>query len=310
LSLRYNLLYWASNDFVGSTAMKTIRFFKSQALENDFLVIDQSTAKPRLSDSARAELTRKICDRHRGIGADGVIFSDIRDSRFLMRIFNADGSEAEVSGNGLRILAQHLYQKKYAGGRSFVIHSATGDNQVSIVSSKGKSSVSRISLGKPQFTLPQIPMKGITEFFISTPFAVTAGELVGTAVNVGNPHIVFFVDNFDFDWQAFGREVENDQRFPARTNVEFAIIKSRKQVKHQSWERGVGVTRASGTGAASTAAAGIINGYLGHVVTVCEPAGDLQISVASLDEDIFLTGPSEYVGEGSFIYGGNEKDTR
>jgi len=290
--------------------MQQIQFYKYQALENDFIVIDLSTAKLRLSDRARAGLTQSICDRHRGIGADGVVFSDIQDSRFLMRIFNADGSEAEVSGNGLRILAQHLYQKKYAGRRSFVIHSATGDNQVSIVSSRGKASVSRISLGKPQFALLQIPMNGTTEFFISSPFAVTVGELVGTAVNVGNPHIVFFVDNFGFDWQAFGREVENDQRFPARTNVEFAVIKSRKQVKHQSWERGVGVTRASGTGAASTVAAGIINGCLDHEVTVWEPAGDLQISVASLDEDIFLTGPSEYVGEGSFIYGGNEKDTR
>ena len=290
--------------------MKMIYYFKYQALENDFLVIDLSTNNPRLSDRDKTGLTRGICDRHRGIGADGVIFSDIQDGRFLMRIFNADGSEAEVSGNGLRILTQYLYQKKYAMSKSFVIHSATSDNRVSIVSSRGRALVSRISLGKPRFGLPEIPMKGNTEFFISTPFAVTAGELIGTVVNVGNPHIVFFIDSFDFDWQTFGREVENDQRFPARTNVEFAVIKSRKQVVHQSWERGVGVTRASGTGAASTVAAGIISGSLDHEVTVCEPAGNLRISVASLDEDIFLTGPSEYVGEGSFIYGGNEKDTR
>jgi diaminopimelate epimerase len=290
--------------------MKTIHFFKYQALENDFLVIDLSTAKLRLSNRDKAGLTQNICDRHRGIGADGVIFSDFQNGRFLMRIFNADGSEAEVSGNGLRILAQYLYQNKFARGKSFVIHSATGDNQVLIVSSKGKFTVSRISLGKPQFALPQIPMVGATEFFISTSFAVTAGELVGTAVNVGNPHIVFFVDNFDFEWREFGKEVECDRRFPARTNVEFAIIKSRKQVVHQSWERGVGITRASGTGAASTVAAGIINGYLDHEVTVHEPAGELQISISSLDEDIFLTGPSEYVGEGSFIYGSNEKDSR
>jgi diaminopimelate epimerase len=289
--------------------MKAIYFFKYQALENDFLVIDLSAAKQPLSDRARGELTRSICDRHRGIGADGVIFSDIQAGRFVMRIFNADGSEAEVSGNGLRILAQYLYQKKCTRSKSFVIHTAKGDNQVKVVSSKGKTSVSRISLGKPQFALPQIPMKGSTEFFINAPFAVTAGDLIGTAVNVGNPHIVFFVDNFDFDWKAFGREAECDKRFPARTNVEFAIVKSRRQVRHQSWERGVGVTRASGTGAASTVAAGIINGYLDHEVTVCEPAGNLQISVASLDEEIFLTGPSEYVGEGSFIYDGNEKDT-
>jgi diaminopimelate epimerase len=290
--------------------MKLIQFHKYQALENDFLVIDFSAAKLRLSDRARAGLTRSICDRHRGIGADGVIFSDTEENRFRMRIFNADGSEAEVSGNGLRILAQHIYQKRYASSRSFTIHSATGDSQVKMISSKGKAAVSRISLGKPQFRLPDIPMNGTTEFFINASFTVTAGELVGTAVSVGNPHIVFFVDNFDFDWQTFGREVECDERFPEHTNVEFAVIKSRKQVVHQSWERGVGATKASGTGAASTVAAGIINGYLDREVTVCEPAGDLQISVMSLDDDIFLTGSSEYVGEGRFIYGGNEKDTR
>lgn len=228
----------------------------------------------------------------------------------MMRIFNADGSEAEVSGNGLRILAQHIYQKKHSHGKAFTIQSMTGDNRIKIVSSKGGSAVSRISLGKPSFALPDVPMKGSSQFFISMPFAVTAGELVGTAVNVGNPHIVFFVDNFSFDWQAFGREVECDRRFPARTNVEFAVIESRRRVIHQSWERGVGVTKASGTGAASTAAAGIINGLLEHEVTVCEPAGELEIAISSLDDDILLTGPSEYVGEGSFIYNGNEKNIR
>jgi diaminopimelate epimerase len=237
--------------------MQQMQFYKYQALENDFLVIDLPAARLRLNDRARSGLTQNICDRHRGIGADGVIFSDIHESQFLMRIFNADGSEAEVSGNGLRILAQHLYQKKYAGSRSFVIHSAR-EQSGSIISSK--ASVSHITW--QTVVCCQIPMIGTTEFFINSLFAVTAGELVGTAVNVGNPHIVFFVDNFDFDWQAFGREVESDQRFSARTNVEFAVIKSRKQVVHQSWERGVGVTRASGTGAASTVAAGIINGIL------------------------------------------------
>jgi len=290
--------------------MKQIQFYKYQALENDFLVIDLSAAKLRLGDRVRVGLTRSICDRHRGIGADGVIFMEIQDKRFFMRLYNSDGSEAEVSGNGLRILAQYLYQKKYASSRSFVIHSPTRDSQVKIISVKGKDVVSRISLARSQFVLSRIPMKGTTEFFINAPFAVAAGELAGTAVNVGNPHIVFFVDNFDFDWQTFGREVECDQRFPERTNVAFAVIKSRKLVQHKSWERGVGVTRASGTGAAATVAAGIINGYLDHEVTVCEPAGELQISISSLDDDIFLTGPSEYVGEGRFIYDGNEKDTR
>ncbi len=227
-----------------------------------------------------------------------------------MRIFNADGSEAEVSGNGLRILAQYLYQREFVGSKSFTIHSETGANQVKIVSSSSRRVVSRIFLGRPRFALKEIPMKGSTRHFVSQSFAVSSGELVGTAVNVGNPHIVFFVDNFDFDWQTFGREVECDKRFPDRTNVEFAIIKSRKQVTHRSWERGVGVTSASGTGAASTVAAGIMNGFLDHKVTVHEPAGVLQVTVSSLEDEILLTGPSEFVGEGIFIYDSHEKNTR
>jgi diaminopimelate epimerase len=290
--------------------MKQIQFYKYQALENDFLVIDLSATRSKVNDRAKGRLTSDICDRHRGIGADGVIFFENLKKQFVMRIFNADGSEAEVSGNGLRILAQHVYQKKYATSKSFIIRSITGDNQITIVSSKAGSAVSRISLGRPRFALKEVPMRGDSQFFISSPLAVTAGELVGTAVNVGNPHIVFFVDNFDFDWQAFGKEVECDRRFPARTNVEFAIIESRHRVIHQSWERGVGVTRASGTGAASTAAAGIINGLLDHEVTVCEPAGQLEIAIASLEDDILLTGPSEFVGEGYFAYDSNEKDSR
>jgi diaminopimelate epimerase len=310
--------------------MEQIRFHKYQALENDFLVVELSGNPPHvvedtvarkrpqgaklqrgsMGDRSGEGLAEAICDRHRGIGADGVIFFGAAAGRFEMRVFNADGSEAEISGNGLRILAQHLYQKKYVSNKSFVIHSATGDNTVAIISSRGPKAVSRISLRKPRFALAAIPMTGTTDFFINSAFAVSGGELAGTAVNVGNPHIVFFVDNFDFDWEAFGKEVECDRRFPMRTNVEFAVIRSRRQVIHRSWERGVGVTRASGTGAASTVAAGIINGIFDHEVTVCEPAGELQIVIPSLDNDILLSGPSEYVGEGNFIYDGNEKDTR
>ncbi len=275
-----------------------IPFLKYHALENDFLVLDST---PHLTGRILARIARHACDRHRGVGADGLIMVESSCGEFRMRLFNADGSEAEISGNGLRILAHHLFRHKRTRRKSFVIRSAAGENRVTVVSSRGGKAVSRISLGKPRFALPEIPMKGAAEFFINAPFAVASGELVGTAVSVGNPHIVFFVDTLDFDWPTFGREVECDPRFPERTNVEFGVIRSRSRIVHQSWERGVGITRASGTGAASTVAAGIINGYLDREVTVCEPAGELQITIGSLDDDILLTGPSEYIGEGSFV---------
>lgn len=286
--------------------MRKVRFHKYQALENDFLVI----AVDAIPESLKMDFVCNICARHIGIGADGVIFFDNDKDNFRMRVFNADGSEAEISGNGLRIMAQYIYQHEAMTKKSFIIRSVKGENRVKIISGVRKQVVSRISLGVAKFALSDIPMRGLTEYFINLPFATASGELLGTAVSIGNPHMVFFVDNFDFDWQTFGGEVEADTRFPMRTNVEFAIINSRKRLTHCSWERGVGVTRASGTGASSAVAAGIINGYLDHRVTVCEPAGELDIELRSLDDEILLTGPSVQVGEGVFIYDSNEKINR
>lgn len=303
--------------------MRQIEFFKYHALENDFLVIDSdsieirkrkaSERSPRLllgSGKAFSRLVAALCNRHRGIGADGAMIYTRSRERFLMRLFNADGSEAEVSGNGLRILAHHIYRNQRSAKKAFMISSASGDHPVKVISSKGDSVVTRISLQAPRFALPDVPMMGESEFFIAMPFAVAAGELIGTAVSVGNPHLVFFVDSSDFDWQTFGSQVECDPRFPQRTNVEFAVVETKRRVTHWSWERGVGVTRASGTGAASTVAAGIINGLLEHQVTVCEPAGVLQVSLASLNDNILLTGPSTFVGQGRFVFDDNEKNTR
>jgi diaminopimelate epimerase len=286
--------------------MRKIGFHKYQALENDFLVIEQGVVPERL----KPDFVSRICAPHTGIGADGVLFLKRKAGGFEMRIFNADGSEAEISGNGLRILTHHIYQQGLTRRKSFVIHTVTGDNEVKIISCKGSRMISRISLGVARFGLADIPVIGTTDYFVNLPFATASGELVGTAVSVGNPHIVFFVDNFNFDWQTFGREVESDRRFPQRINVEFAVVDSRRHLTHCSWERGVGITRASGTGASSSVAAGIISGYLDHKVTVFEPAGELEIEIPSLDDRILLTGPSTRIGEGIFTYNGNEENNR
>ncbi len=286
--------------------MRKIPFSKYHGLENDFLVIDLSAI--RIASSLRSDLTRKICSRHTGIGADGVVFYSARGGKFLMLLYNSDGSEAEISGNGLRILAQHLYGAKVIRSRTFTVDTIVGKNVVEVVSTKGDEQSTRIELGTPLFRLSEIPMRSSTSHFINRSFKSDSGELIGTAVNVGNPHIVFFVDNFDFDWRTYGAEVECDRRFPQRTNVEFAVIKSRARVEHRSWERGAGETRASGTGAAAVVAAGVMNGLLDHEVSVHEPAGVLQIELDSLDQSIHLTGPSKRIGDGIFLYDVNEKN--
>jgi diaminopimelate epimerase len=286
--------------------MRKIAFSKYHGLENDFLVIGLSAV--RLTSSLRGDLTRKICNRHIGIGADGVVFYSARRDKFRMQLFNADGSEAEISGNGLRILAQHIYGNRLTRARSFAVDTAIGNNKVEVVWSRGNGQSTRIVLSKPLFRLSEIPMRGRTSHFINRSFETGSGRLIGTAVNVGNPHIVFFVDNFEFDWRTYGAEVERDRRFPQRTNVEFAVIRTRSRVEHRSWERGAGETRASGTGAAAVVAAGVMNGLLDHKVSVHEPAGLLEIELGSLDQSIQLIGPSTKIGDGVFLYDVNAKN--
>jgi len=286
--------------------MRRIPFSKYHGLENDFLVVDLSTI--RLTPSLRGDLSCKICSRHTGVGADGVVLYSAHSGKFRMLLFNSDGSEAEISGNGLRILAQHLYESRLTRSRLFTVDTAVGKSRIEVVSTNGNEQSTRIELGKPLFRLQDIPMRGDTSHFINRSFNADSGELIGTAVNVGNPHIVFFVDNFKFDWCTYGAEVERDRRFPQRTNVEFAVIKTRSRVEHRSWERGAGATRASGTGAAAVVSAGIVNGLLDHAVSVHEPAGPLEIELESLDQSIRLTGPSMKIGEGVFLYDVHAKD--
>ncbi len=277
-----------------------IPFAKYHALGNDFLVLDASHLT-RVCKSLAA-FVRAICDRHYAVGADGVILHDSPRGRHRMRIFNADGSEAEISGNGLRILAHHLYCFGLAKEREFVIRSANAENHVFVWGRKSPLMQVRAAMAVPEFRARLIPLRTRSRFFISQEFKVAAGALLGTAVRVGNPHIVFFVDRFDFDWRSFGKEVESDRRFPQRVNVEFARIINRGRVEIRIWERGVGATTASGTGASAVVAAGIANGWLNHDVTVSAPAGALQVTIPSLDQPVQLSGPSQFVAAGEFIF--------
>lgn len=285
-----------------------VPFHKYHALGNDFIVVHRRLSK--LAPARFSSLAKSICDRHGGVGADGIVIYDEVRGKFQMRIFNTDGGEAEVSGNGARILAHHIHSCAQVKKKVFDIGSAAGTIAVRIKSSKAEQVVSSVTFAAPVFLTRQIPMKVRSRLFIQQPFKTTAGELLGTAVNVGNPHIVFFVDNFDFDWRTFGREVEVDKRFPQRTNVEFAIVKTRRRIDHLIWERGVGETSASGSGAASAVAAGIINGLLDSEVTVREPAGPLQVRIDSLDAPIEITGPSTYICTGGYWFERNAKNSR
>jgi len=279
---------------------RKVDYSKYHGLENDFVVINQTSL--RLVSERLTDFVRACCTRQTGIGADGVVLFSLRGGRPHMRLFNADGSEAEISGNGLRILAQHLRRRGLIKERRFKVITKIGGLQVRVVSGSGLRQQTEIELAQPRFQTEKVPMKVKSKHFIQREFKTNAGALIGTAVSVGNPHIVFFVDHFDFDWKAFGASVTVDKRFPEGTNVEFARIKSRTQASHLSWERGVGPTRACATGAAAVVAAGIMSGLLDHKVEVNELAGDLHIKANSLDEPLLLTGPSLFISEGLYHF--------
>lgn len=287
---------------------RKVEFSKYHGLENDFVVINQ--ANLRLGGARMPAFVRACCTRHTGVGADGVVFFSLRGGQIRMRLFNADGSEAEVSGNGLRILAQHLRRRGLQTERRFKIITKVGGTQVRFIGGTGLSQRTQIELAAPKFLTEKVPMQVDSDHFVQRVFKTRAGSLVGTAVSVGNPHIVFFVDHFDFDWHSFGASVTIDKRFPEGVNVEFAVVKSREQADHCSWERGAGPTRACATGAAALVAAGVMVGLLDHKVVVSEPAGDLEIELTSLDDPILLTGPSVFLADGVFHYDLDAPDSR
>ncbi|MCP4703816.1 MAG: diaminopimelate epimerase [candidate division Zixibacteria bacterium] len=279
--------------------MKKIAFKKFHCLGNDFIVVDLIGKRSTSIDFN--DLTENICNRNIGIGADGVLV--LRSSRkcdCFLDIFNSDGSWAEKSGNGLRITAAYLalqYKKK----SKVKIETECDSPTAQIIKSGMKQSIIKVSLGEPEFETKKVPLKSKQKFHINSPIKIDKHDFVITALSVGNPHAVLFVDNFDFDWRFLGNVIENSKLFPNRTNVEFVKIVSRSKVKLNDWERGAGATGSSGTGAAAAAVAGIINGFLNRKVEVVFPGGSLHIEWTEQDKKIFLTGPVEYICQGEYL---------
>ena len=254
-----------------------MKFVKMHGLGNDFIMADGM--KGEYDGFDFASFAKKNCDRRFGVGADGVLAlekSEKADAR--MRLTNPDGSEAEMCGNGIRCAARLLIDSKRA--RSPVkIETAAGI--MTIAETNGKY---RVDMG-----VPRIPEK---EFELD----LGGKKLRATFVDMGNPHVVVFVENFDFDWKSLGRRIENHGRFPDRTNAEFARIVSEDLIEVRVWERGAGATLACGTGACAVLAAAAENEKAGNKCKVKLPGGILEIEKSG--GRIFMTGPAEYAFEG------------
>ncbi|HEX9916302.1 MAG TPA: diaminopimelate epimerase [candidate division Zixibacteria bacterium] len=277
-----------------------IEFVKMHGLGNDYILIN--SLKGNLGRTNIKELPKNICHRNLGIGADGIILAlSGKNHPFQMRIYNSDGTEAEMCGNGIRCFARYLYECGLSRKRKQKIETPAGLIQTEITNPK-RNFLVKVNMGKPILVRNVIPVKGSKNFCINENLKVNGKVFNFTAVSMGNPHAVVFVKEFDNNWQKWGKMIENHSLFPKKTNVEFVKITDRKRIELRVWERGAGSTLACGTGACAAVVAGILNGNLDRKVKVDFPFGQLLIEWSKKDNCVFMTGPAEKVCEGIYDF--------
>jgi diaminopimelate epimerase len=280
-----------------------MRFAKYHGLGNDFVVVDLRAASA--ADAAAVQdpaNVRAACDRQFGIGADGVLAilpSSQADAR--MRVLNADGSEAEMCGNGIRCVVKELHDRGGLTRRELAIDTDAGKLVCELVDG-GVT----VAMGAPRLARGEIPMVGpASERCIAQPLAIDGATLELTCVSMGNPHAITFVESRERAWQlapTLGPKVERHSWFPQRTNAEFAHVRSRRDIDLVVWERGCGITLACGTGACATAVAAIVTGRCDErgPVRVHLPGGELAIEVLPGLTDVRMHGPAVHVFDGDY----------
>jgi diaminopimelate epimerase len=279
-------------------AAAVIAFMKGHGLGNDYIVIDEKDLRAPLSPKA----IERICDRNWGVGSDGILLLvPTARADFGLRIFNPDGSEAEKSGNGLRIFAKYLWDHGRTKKATFTVDTKGGIVECQCRVADGRMGFVTVEMGRATFRAPDIPMNGPDRDVVGVPLQLGDGTtLAVTAVSVGNPHCVSFVERLDEgECRRLGPLIERHPAFPNRTNVQFARIASRGALEILIWERGAGFTLASGSSSCGAASAAVRNGLCDHgPVKVGMPGGELTIDVRP-DWSLRLDGPVEEVYRGA-----------
>lgn len=269
-----------------------MRFFKYHGLGNDYLVFDPED----WPIPPTPEMIRRVCNRNFGIGSDGILYGPSgRDGKWpWVRIFNPDGSEAEKSGNGLRIFARYLRDSGKSNSQCITIHTLGGDVVARFEDNKDIT----IAMGRISFLSSDIPVCGPVREVINETLEIGRVKLKYCAASIGNPHCVIFTDKADRETACmYGPAIENDPRFKNRTNVQFVRVIDRRKLYVEIWERGAGYTLASGSSASAAAAAAYKTERCGPEVTVKMPGGDLMVRIDP-DFNIEITGPVVRVAEG------------
>ncbi len=270
-----------------------MKFFKYHALGNDYIVIDPA----EIGDELTSSQIRSICHRHYGVGSDGILFGPFisPQANFVLRIFNPDGSEAEKSGNGLRIFSRYLWDKGLVQEKPFIIMTA-GGKVISQVHRGGKHVT--VEMGRVSFDSRKIPVEGPPREVLNEIIVVNGQELNFCAATIGNPHCVIPREEISAEEaKKWGPLIEKDPLFPNRTNVQFMKILDRKNIKIEIWERGAGYTLASGSSSSAAAAVAYKLGFCDSHIAVNMPGGIIEITVSD-GFSISMIGPVVKIADG------------
>ncbi len=279
-----------------------VKFTKMEGIGNDYVYVDVQ----RNMIKNPAKFAKKVSDRHFGIGSDGLILIDksaVAD--FKMNIYNTDGSEAEMCGNGIRCVGKFVYDKGLTKKTIFTVETLAGVKTLELTLKDGRVDLVKVDMGIPIFEADEIPVLNALGYeFANIKFVKTKVKSFNnkstdfTCISMGNPHAVCFLSDIDgIDISKVGFNIENDANFPKRTNVEFIKIINRNEIQMRVWERGVGETMACGTGACASALASFLNGFTDRFVQVDLLGGKLYIEWKD-DNHVYLTGPASIVFDG------------
>ncbi|MDH7569104.1 MAG: diaminopimelate epimerase [Armatimonadota bacterium] len=279
-----------------------MNFRKYHGIGNDFVLIDGF--KESIPEEHLPEAARRLCDRHFGVGGDGLILVlPSRSAHFRMRMFNPDGSESEMCGNGIRCFAKYVFDYGLTYEHQIDVETLAGIISPKMTVKEKKVQLVRVDMGEPRLARNEIPMKGGDgqSQVVAEEILMEGEKFEVTCVSMGNPHCVIFVDQVEhFPVSKVGPRIENHHLFPRRTNVEFVQVLRKDELQMRVWERGAGETLACGTGACAAAVAGALNGRSGRKVTVHLPGGDLEIEWAD-DNHVYMTGPATEVFSGETL---------
>ena len=276
-----------------------MKFTKMQGCGNDYVYVDGS--RERIPQEEKPQLVRRLSDRHFGIGGDGVIFINPSDEAdFEMEMYNADGTRAEMCGNGIRCVGKFVYDKGLTDKTDITVISVGKIKYLTLLVKEGKVETVRVNMGAPELAAALVPVLCDKEQAVDEPIRVQGREYRMTCVSMGNPHAVVFVEDVEaFPIEEIGPYFENHERFPRRTNTEFVKVIDQNTVQMRVWERGTGETLACGTGACATVVACVLNGLTAETVRVKLLGGDLTVTWDREADMVYMTGPAVTVFEGT-----------